>query len=100
MAEQCPHCGKKYAKYPWRDEQGNIIWKNLFKIDWYTLMWLAVVLFLLYGYYHDTAECIEIIQNPITYCEESNACEVMSLDIKSPDKEVDKWFMENVKTVD
>jgi hypothetical protein len=100
MAEQCPHCGKKYAKYLWRDEQGNIIWKNLFKIDWYTLMWLAVVLFLLYGYYHDTSECREIIQDPITYCEKNNVCEFMSLDIKSPDKEVDKWFMENAKIVD
>jgi len=75
--EICPKCGNKFAKYPLKDEQGKIIWINLFKIDWYTLLWVAVVLFLLFGYYHDTAECRKIIQDPITYCYETNACKII-----------------------
>jgi hypothetical protein len=77
MAEQCPNCGKKYAKYPLKDEEGNILWKNLFKIDWYTIMWFCVFLFLLFGYYHDTRECRTIMENPIRFCDESNICGVL-----------------------
>lgn len=75
--ERCPKCGEKYAKYPLKDENKKIIWKNIFKIDWYTVMWLIVVMILIFGYAKDTNTCREIIGDPITFCEESNACAVM-----------------------
>ena len=77
MVEKCPKCGSTYSKYPLRDTEGKYIWKNLFKMDWYSIMWLLVVLFLIYGYYHDTEECRIVLEDPIEYCKTSNACKII-----------------------
>lgn len=77
MVEHCPKCGAKYAKYPLKDEHGKFIIKNFFKMDWYTIMWLIVVLLLIFGYYRDTSECRKIIEKPLSYCDSINACEVL-----------------------
>ena len=79
--EKCPKCKTKFAKYPWKDEQGKINWINLFRIDWYTLMWFCIVLYLLIMYQHDTKECIKILEDPIEFCETSNSCDIINAEI-------------------
>ena len=77
MVEVCPSCGKKYVKFPLKNENGKFIWKNLFKMDWYTVMWLVVVLLLVFGYQHDISACRDMIEHPIQYCNSTNACKII-----------------------
>ena len=72
--EECPRCGKRYAKYPWKDEQGNIIWKNMFRLDMVSIIWLIAIILMTYGYITETAKCQEVIDNPCEFCAESNCC--------------------------
>ncbi len=64
---KCPHCKK--VPYPAKDENGKPIWKNILRIDFGMVLFVAVVLFAAWGYKHDIAECKEIIENPTDYCE-------------------------------
>ena len=73
--ETCPRCKLKYAKYPYKDENGKIIWKNFFKMDLISVMFLIAIIFMIWGYVHDMETCREIISDPITFCDESNACD-------------------------
>ena len=66
MSSKCPRCGQ--VPYPVYDtETKKIIWKNLFHIDWMTMLILATVLFSAYAYKHDTAECRKMIEHPCEY---------------------------------
>ena len=79
MADKCPNCGTKVVKYPLKNDDGTYNWKNFFKTDLVSILFMIAVLFLILSYIHDTKECREIIEDPITYCEESNACEISFL---------------------
>ena len=72
--EECPSCGKRYAKYPWKDEQGKIIWKNMFKMDAVSILFLIAIILMTYGYIKDTADCKEVIDSPCDFCAKSNCC--------------------------
>jgi len=73
--EKCPRCKLKYAKYPYKDTEGKVIWKNLFKMDIVSIMFLIAIILMAYGYSHDTEVCREIISDPPKYCDEINACD-------------------------
>lgn len=62
------------GKYPWKDDQGNIIWKNLFKMDAVSILFLIIVVILIIGFKVDTAKCDEVYNNPEGFCQDY--CEV------------------------
>jgi len=49
------------GKYRWREQL-----KTIFCLR--TIVFLAIILLLFYGYKHDTQKCYEMIEDPITYC--------------------------------
>ena len=73
--EQCPNCKTKYAKFPYKDKDGKFIWKNFFKMDLVSVMFIISILFMTYAYMHDTEACREIMENPIETCEEKLGCD-------------------------
>jgi len=61
---------KKFKKnwgiiFPLKDPVTNqVIKKNLFRTKFSTIIFIALILFLCYGYYRDTTYCREIVGNP------------------------------------
>ena len=89
---KCPNCGKEVVRFPVKDEQGKIIWKNLFKMDWMSVMFLIAILFMTLAYIHDTKQCNEIIENPIDFCKENNYCKsICENQFNGLEKEGDLW---------
>ena len=74
---KCPNCKTKIIKFPLKDSEGKLIVKNLFKMDWMSIMWFIVIMFLVISYKADIKTCEEITTNPLKYCEESNACKII-----------------------
>lgn len=66
---------RKQEVYPVRDENGKWIWKNLFRIDLWSIFFIAILLLIAWGYKHDIAQCEEVIVDPCGFCEKSNCCE-------------------------
>ena len=73
MPFKCPHCEKKIVRYPVKDDQGNILWINLFKMDLTSILFLMSILFLLLGYAQSTQSCREIVSDPCKACENTGA---------------------------
>jgi len=77
MVQRCKNCGRKIIRFPmWKgQEEGvpcspdKINWFNLFKIDFYTLLWMAVVIFMIVAYKLDMKECEDAIVRPCDFCE-------------------------------
>jgi hypothetical protein len=69
---KCPHCGNKIVKWPIRDENGNLIVKNLFKMDGQSLAWLLIILVIAFSFKAATADCKKIIENPCKVCKDVN----------------------------
>ena len=76
--DRCSACGKKFVKYPIKDSEGKIVWKNMFKMDLFSLFFLISILSLSLMYMHDTKACEQMIEDPIKFCEDSGSCEVMN----------------------
>jgi len=84
---KCKNCGEKIVKFPIKKqtdktfkqnfEEGTINWLNFFKMDFMSIMWFIVIILLITTYRIDTETCREIVTNPLTYCEESNACKII-----------------------
>ena len=85
---KCPHCHnetlyleketeneglistkRKQFIFPIYDGQKNILWKNVFKIDWIMLLMLIGIIFLLIGFRQINSQCFDLIENP---CEHAN----------------------------
>ncbi len=76
--EHCQKCGTKYVKFPIKGQpekslgenyrEKTIIWKNLFRIDLFTIVMVASILLMTYGYKHDIAKCNEVMTNPYQFC--------------------------------
>lgn len=64
---KCPHCNK--VPYPAKNEDGSWNWKNLWRIDMMTIVFVVLILIMAVAYKHDTKECFEIIEDPLGYCE-------------------------------
>ena len=90
--EQCPSCGKKFAKYPLKNEYGKFIWKNLFKMDLVSILFLLAILFMTYGYIHDTQACREVYEAPMDFCEDRVGCYCAS----NQKEESEPFWMENI----
>jgi len=73
---KCPNCGKAIVKYPIKAGDGSIIWKNFFKMDIVSVIFLIAVLLLAYGYSNDTKVCREIMENPCDYSAEVGCCTI------------------------
>jgi len=56
------------AKYPLKDEQGNLIVKNLFKMDKQSIVFFIIVLALIGFYLNATKECKEFYEEPKETC--------------------------------
>jgi len=65
---------KKESRYPLKDKDGNIIWKNLFKMDIVSVLFLIAIILLITSYVHDTKACREINEDPCGYCESHCNC--------------------------
>ena len=74
---RCPNCKTKVARFPLKDNNGNIIWKNLFKMDLMSILWIVMITILVISYKADIKKCEEMITDPLKYCEESNACKII-----------------------
>ena len=73
---KCPHCGK--VAYPVMDENKKVIMKNLFRIDWFTIIMLIIILGLVFAYKIDTKICRDIIENPCNHLKDFN-CDVKEI---------------------
>ena len=89
--EQCPKCKHKFAKYPFKDENGKIIVKNLFRMDMMSILFFICVIFLLLGYKADMAQCNDAIKYPCTFCEKTNCC-ITKIGITNKTVETKKGF--------
>jgi len=78
--DKCKKCGADIVKYPYKDENGKIIWKNLFKMDMMSILFLICVIFMLLGHIADMSKCNDAIKYPCTFCEKTNCC-LISKDI-------------------
>ncbi len=74
---RCPNCKEKVARFPLKDSNGKLIVKNLFKMDLISIMWLVIIILAVTTYKADIETCREIVTDPLTYCEESNACKII-----------------------
>ncbi len=74
---RCPNCKTKVSRFPLKDSNGKLIVKNLFKMDLMSIMWFIVIMIVVTTYKADTETCREIVSDPLSYCEESNACKII-----------------------
>lgn len=75
---KCPNCKKEIVKYPIRKQpdksladnykQGTIIWKNLFKMDSMSLIFMIIILFSVWAYTHDIEQYKMIKDNSTEFC--------------------------------
>lgn len=72
---KCNHCGKKVVRYPIRDGGGNLIVKNLFKMDIQSILLIIVIIAMVMGYKADIAKCNDAIERPCVFCAKSNCCQ-------------------------
>jgi len=63
---RCPYCKK--VPYPAKGEDGEWIWKNVFRVDFFTIIAVGILLALSWAYQHDTAECFEVLENLDDVC--------------------------------
>ena len=82
---KCKHCGKKIIKFQlWEgqedglklNESPRIIWKNWFKMDWYSVMWLITIFLVVWGYKVDTEKCDAAVERPCEFCETTGCCAI------------------------
>lgn len=77
MVQKCKNCGEPIVRFPLKDSMGNFLWKNLFKMSWDSILLIVIIAAMVIAYKQDTATCFEIIEDPVRYCEESNACRIL-----------------------
>jgi len=76
MVDRCSKCGAKFVRFPIKDEQGKIIWKNLFKMDMMSILFLICIIFMVIGYMQDIKQCNKVIEDPCGFCDKSGCCEI------------------------
>ena len=94
---RCQTCGSKVAPFPIKGQpektlsenykEKTIIWKNLFKMDWLSLSFIIIILFLAWAYSQDTEACYELLEKPCQYAEARGCMEQVDM-IQIGD---DKW---------
>jgi len=88
------------GKYPYKDDEGNIIWKNLFKMDKMSVIFLIIVVLLIVAFKYDTGKCQEIYEKPYSFC--SAYCEefCMECDYDIKQDKTDPLFNYSINSVD
>ena len=57
------------SKFRWEAfKRQNIIFKNLFKVDFFSISYLAIIIFLIWSYNYDIDEYRDISENPCGFC--------------------------------
>ena len=79
MVDKCRKCGEPTAKFPLLGQpgktfgenykEGTINWINLFKMDWYSIMLIISIVFIIWSVNEDMTNYKEIIENQCDYCE-------------------------------
>ncbi len=77
MVEKCKNCGESIIRFPLKDNMGNFLWKNLFKMSWDSVILIIIITAMVTAYKVDTKTCMEIVEDPLGFCEESNACRIL-----------------------
>ena len=72
--DRCKKCGEKFVRFPLKDEQGKIIWKNFFKMDMMSVFFLVCIILMIIGYKADMKQCEDAIEKPCEFCEKTNCC--------------------------
>jgi len=67
LKEKCPECGHRYCKYPIKDDKGNIIWKNLFRIEPMHAIFAILLIVIIIGSDIMISDCREAVNNPCTW---------------------------------
>ena len=75
MPEKCKNCGASYIKSPiWKGQEldepfsfDKIIWKNMFKMDFLTLAFIGIVVFMTWSYSHDIDPYKQIYEEPCEF---------------------------------
>lgn len=101
MPEKCKSCGAKIIKFPlWKGQEreepfrwDKMIWLNLFKVDAYSIVFIALIVFMVIGYKADIKQCEDVIEKPCEFCEKSNCCQIdwSKLD---PQKQVERQIVD------
>lgn len=71
---------KEKAKYPIKNEDGTWNWKNLFRPDWKTILFVIWLLYMIWAYRHDTEVCRDFAEEPGKYCDGYCNAKFMYLD--------------------
>ncbi len=74
---KCKNCGAKVIRFPLKDEGGNLIVKNLFKMDLMSVIWVILIITLVISYKADINKCEEVMADPLKYCEKIKACKMI-----------------------
>jgi len=75
---KCPYCNK--PPYPYKDEFGKPIWKNILRIDKFAIIICIIIILIAVGYKIDTKICHDIIEHPCDYVEQFN-CEMKQQEV-------------------
>ena len=73
---KCPHCDKPFVRFPIKDENGNIIVRNLFKTDMISIFFVIAIIAVTIGYKADMAKCDAAINEPCEFCFSTGCCKL------------------------
>lgn len=97
---KCPHCEKetdylnkesklaedmpiKKSKYfivhRIRNQEGKIVWFNLFRIKIMDLMFVISIVILLLGFWQINNQCKDYLADPCSYAAQTNKCTVLNI---------------------
>ena len=86
MSDRCHQCGAKYARFPIKGQpnktfkdnldEKTIVWKNLFKIDLVSILFIFCVVAMVMGYKADIAKCDTAIKDPCAFCDYTGCCSI------------------------
>lgn len=90
----CPHCSRetyyldketvlnntvkrtrKQIIYPWKDSNGNMIWKNVFHLDWVSIGIIIGIICLLIGMRQVNQQCYDVLQDPCKISDKMGCCD-------------------------
>jgi len=50
-----------------KKQEGKVLWKNMFKLDWQLTIFTILVLILIFSYQQSTKQCMDVVENPCKY---------------------------------
>jgi hypothetical protein len=60
---------KRTIHWPIKDDNGKLIWKNLFHVDIFILLIIVGILLLLIGFRQINEQCYELLEEPCVVCD-------------------------------